>query len=327
MGAPSVVLMPLREAGEVHGGRIARDHHVGLERGEPARHHLPAERGDVVVGAQRRRAQHVAHARPRRPAVRPVQAHAVAQRPAEELVDRHAERLGLDVPQRQLDAGHRLVGHAAQVLPRGAQHVPVQPLDRPRVLADQQRGQVAHRARDAVRAAVVAAFAPAHEPVVGLDADEGPGPPAAVTVQRLHACDLHGERPCHSRPARTRRIAARRSLGRPGRGAPPELLQGEQPDPRIGARGGPRRLGVVAPRGEEERHVVQIGMRGHVLERLEPVLDEGQPRPPPARGGPRRRSARGGSGTCARRSPCPARPRAARPSGRGCAARTRPPWW
>ncbi len=193
-----------REAREVHGGGIARDHHVGLERGEAAGHHFLAERGDVGVGAQRRRAQHVAEPRARRPAVRPVQPHAVAHRAAEELVDRHAEGLGLDVPERQLDAGHRLVAHAAQVLARGAQHVPVQALDRPRILADQQRGQVLHRARDAVRAAIVAAFSPAHEAVVGLDANEGPGPPAAVTVQGFHARDLHGSRRCHSPRARTR---------------------------------------------------------------------------------------------------------------------------
>ncbi len=128
------------EAGEVDVGRLARDHDVGLERVEAARHHFPAERGDVVVGAQRRRAEHLPHARAGGAAVRPVQRHAIAQRAAEQLVDRHAQRLGLDVPQRQLDAGHGLVRDAAQVLPRGAQHVPVQALDRPRILADAADG-------------------------------------------------------------------------------------------------------------------------------------------------------------------------------------------
>src|SRR6185295_223802 len=107
-------------------------------------------------------------------------------------------------------------------------------LDRPGILADEQRGQVAHRARDAVRAPVVAAFAPAHETVVGLDADEGPGPPAAVTVERLDACDLHGERRCHTRRARTSRTPVSRSARlrlhlarRPRGGAGAELLEGE----------------------------------------------------------------------------------------------------
>jgi hypothetical protein len=64
-------------------------------------------------------------------------------------------------------------------------------LDGPRVLPDQQIGQVADGAGDAERAAVVAAFAPAHEALIGLDPHEGPRPPAAVTVQGLDTPDLH----------------------------------------------------------------------------------------------------------------------------------------
>jgi len=55
---------------------------------------------------------------------------------------------------------------------------------------------------------------------------------------------------------------------RPRGGAAPELLEGEQPDPRVGVRGGPRGLGVAAPRGQEQADVVQVGMGRHVLERL-----------------------------------------------------------
>src|SRR3990167_10025809 len=55
------------------------------------------------------------------------------------------------VPERQLDAGDRLVGDAAEVLPHAAQHVPVQALNRPRILADQQVGEVADAPGDAVR--------------------------------------------------------------------------------------------------------------------------------------------------------------------------------
>src|SRR5258705_8768907 len=84
--------------------------------------------------------------------------------------------------------------------------------------------------------------------------------------------------------ARLRRLLALR----PGRRALAELLEREQPDPRIRARGRPSRLRVVAPGREEEPHVVQVRMRGHVLERLEAVLHEGQPGAPPALGGPGR---------------------------------------
>src|SRR5439155_26857192 len=55
--------------------------------------------------------------------------------------------------------------------------------------------EVANAAGDAVRAAVIAALSPAHQPVIRLDADEGPGPPAPISVQRLHARDLHGSPP------------------------------------------------------------------------------------------------------------------------------------
>src|SRR6266851_3948968 len=75
---------------------------------------------------------------------------------------------------------------------------------------------------------------------------------------------------------------------RPGRGPAPELLEGEQPDARIGRRGGPRGLRVVAPRGQEERDVVEVRMSRDVLERLQAVLDEGQARPPTVRRDPRR---------------------------------------
>src|SRR5207245_8324846 len=109
----------------------------------------------------------------------PCEANPVAHRAAEELVDRYAERLGLDVPQGQLDAGHRLVRDAAAVLAHAPQHVPVEALDGLRVLPDQEIGDVADRPGDAVGTPVVAALAPADQPGVGLDAHERPRPPAA----------------------------------------------------------------------------------------------------------------------------------------------------
>src|SRR4030095_13368098 len=104
---------------------------------------------------------------------------------------RHPQRLGLDVPEGELDARDGLVGDPAQVLPRAAEQVPVQALHRARVLAHQQWREIAHAAGDAVGAAVVAALPPADEGAIGLDADEGPGSPAAVAMQRFHTRDLH----------------------------------------------------------------------------------------------------------------------------------------
>src|SRR5262250_1200901 len=65
-------------------------------------------------------------------------------------------------------------------------------------------------------------------------------------------------------------------LGRSGPSgeAAPELVELEELHAlaRLRPRPGLRR--VVAPRGEEEAHVLEVGMRGHVLQRLEAVLDE-----------------------------------------------------
>src|SRR6185295_8919641 len=96
-----------------------------------------------------------------------------------------------------------------------------------------------------------------------------------------------GYRNCEVSRRRAERI---QELGRsrPGAVALAELLEREQPEPRIRARGRPRRLRVVAPGREEEQHVVQVRMRGPVLERLEAVLDEGPPGAPAALGGPGR---------------------------------------
>src|SRR5262249_45587091 len=64
-----------------------------------------------------------------------------------------------------------------------------------------------------------------------------------------------------------------------------ERLQVEQTDAGVGARRVPRRLRVVAPGREEESDVVEIGVGGHVLGRLQPALDEPQARSAPLRGG------------------------------------------
>src|SRR5207245_7008416 len=103
----------------------------------------------------RLRSEELPQALPRRAALRPVEAYPVAHRAAEQLVDRHAERLGLDVPQGQLDAGHRLVRDAPAVLAHAPQHVPVEALDRPRVLPDQEIGDGADRPGDAAGTPVV----------------------------------------------------------------------------------------------------------------------------------------------------------------------------
>src|SRR5205085_2405209 len=113
----------------------------------------------------------------------------------------HAEVFGEDVPQRQLDARDGLVRNATEILPRAAQHVPVQLLDAPRVLTEEQVLKVAHAAGDTMRVAGVAALSPPDEACIGLDARERPWSPAGVAVNRLNPSDMHV-------PERTRIVAA-----------------------------------------------------------------------------------------------------------------------
>ena len=96
---------PAAEPREVHPRRIARVDDVGLERPVAAADHLLAEPVDVVHRAERR-----ARRSPRRSS--PARSRSGTSRraggarsgPPKSSDDRHAERLGLDVPQRELDA-------------------------------------------------------------------------------------------------------------------------------------------------------------------------------------------------------------------------------
>src|SRR5439155_26508470 len=117
------------------------------------------------------------------------------QRAAEELVDRDTERLRLDVPQRQLDAGDRLARDAALALPRHPVHVPVAHLDGPGIATHQDRLELAHGRHDAVRIPSVGAFAVTGQALVGTDGDELPRTPAGVDDKRLETGDLHDATP------------------------------------------------------------------------------------------------------------------------------------
>src|SRR5439155_6255459 len=71
----------------------------------------------------------------------------------------------------------------------------------------------------------------------------------------------------------------------PRRQASPEPIELEQPDAPARARRRPRLLGVVPPARQEQPHVLEVGMRGPVLERLQPVLHEPKGRTTPPRRG------------------------------------------
>jgi hypothetical protein len=196
------------EAGEVHPRRVARVDDVGLEGAEAAPDDLLAEPEHVVHGPERGRADQRVAAGARGAAVRPVDELALPQRAAEQLVHRDAQRLGLDVPERELDARDGLGRDAARALPRHAVQVPVAQLDGPRVAADEDGLEVADGAHHAVGIAAVGALAVAGDAGVGADGHELPRTPAGVDDERVDLRDLHWT--CLSGRRITRPCGARR---------------------------------------------------------------------------------------------------------------------
>ena len=92
------------EAGPEVGQLLAIERQdVGFQSFQSAPLHLGAQRGNIVVGAQRRHAHQLVVAHAVRPAMRPVHRDALAHRAAEQFVHRDTERLALDVEQRVLD--------------------------------------------------------------------------------------------------------------------------------------------------------------------------------------------------------------------------------
>ena len=96
----------------------------------------------------------------------------VALLAAEELVDRHAERLALDVVERDVDRRDRGLQHAAALEVLAAVHLLPERADGERVVADQELAIVLDGADDGLLAAGEAALAPAEDALVGLDLDE-----------------------------------------------------------------------------------------------------------------------------------------------------------
>src|SRR5262249_6390561 len=114
---------------------------------------------------------------------------------AEQFVDRHAERLALDVEQRVLDRRY-----GARVHTTGRLHL-THPerrsdlLHRPRVDANQRLGQGTDHARKAAATVRFGIFGPAGDAIIGGDLQEGKRAPSGVAMQIVDAGDLHGSPP------------------------------------------------------------------------------------------------------------------------------------
>ena len=181
------------EAGHQDARLVAGHDDVRLEGPVPALDDLAAERSDRVVRVELRRAGHLPRPRPRRPAVRPVERDRLARRPAEELRDRDAERLPLQVEQRVLDPADRLLHDRAGALARAPVEIPVDRLERPRIAAHDERREIGDDACQARRRPVrIGHLRPADEPVLRRRLDEEPRPPAGVAGERLERGELHG---------------------------------------------------------------------------------------------------------------------------------------
>ena len=97
---------------------------------------------------------------------------AVALLAAEQLVDRHAQRLALDVVQRDVDGGNRRLQHAPAFEILAAIDLLPDPADLHRVAADEELAIVLDGAGHGLLATAQAALAPAGDALVGLDLDE-----------------------------------------------------------------------------------------------------------------------------------------------------------
>ena len=180
------------EPGHQHPRLVAGDDDVRLERAVPALDDLAPERGDRVVRVELRRARDLPCPRARRAAVRPVERDRLARRAAEELRDRDAERLPLEVEERVLDPADRLLDDRPRALAGAPVEIPVDRLDRARVAADDERREIRHDAgKPGGRAVRVGHLRPADQPVVGRRLDEEPRPPAGVAGERLDRGELH----------------------------------------------------------------------------------------------------------------------------------------
>src|SRR5438552_3082598 len=122
----------------------------------------------------------------------PVHVDVVACGAAEELVDGDSERLCLQIQQCVLDPTDRLLDHRARALPRRAEEVPDDPLDRARIALDDERGEILDDPGESARRPMrVGDLRPADCAIVGRRFQEDPGTPAGVAEERLETRNLH----------------------------------------------------------------------------------------------------------------------------------------
>ena len=122
--------------------------------------------------------------------MRPVQRDPVAEEPAEQFVDRDAEPLRLDVPQREVDRGEDLLAFR-DAGPAAVPDPLVHQLDPARVLADEPAAHDLERGLERCGRVPVVGLGPADDALIGGDLEEAELPQTAVADEGLDGRDSH----------------------------------------------------------------------------------------------------------------------------------------
>ena len=122
-----------------------------------------------------------------------VRRHAIAEPPAEQLPDRHTERLPHQIPARDVERGERRLRHLAGASVLGALHVPREPLDVERIGTDDVPWrQLADAGDQRVGLVDHSHFADAGQAVVGDELEEHELAPGSADHRHAQIDDLHG---------------------------------------------------------------------------------------------------------------------------------------
>ena len=176
---------------KIHTGRIARYHDIRLQRRISPRHNLPPQRGNIIHRAKRWRIEQIAIARTRSTAMRPVNANPLPRWPPKKLHNRNTERTRLNINKRELNTRNGLRRNPPRTLPRPPQHIPKAHLISTRILADEQRRQIAHRTRNPIRTAAIAALPPATNTRICIHPNKYPRTPTRIHNKRLNIGNFH----------------------------------------------------------------------------------------------------------------------------------------
>ena len=98
------------------------------------------------------------------------------ERAAQQLVDRHSERLAANIPQRLIDARYRGSHHRTGAIEGVNVHRLPDVLDLHRIRADQKVAEIVDAGHDGAGFAFERALAPADQALVGFELDEYVGP-------------------------------------------------------------------------------------------------------------------------------------------------------